>query len=192
MLLKKPTYEWYAIYTKVNGEKKIAANLKERKIECYLPLKRTLRQWSDRKKWIDEPLFRSYVFVKVSHIEFFNVLDVPGVVCYVSFGGKAQAIPQYQIENIKTFVKQEEKEVVLTRETIEKGLNAEVCVGPLKGVQGEVVQICGQCRILIRIESMGCCLYANISKDEVKFLNPVISRTKTDKGSFVSQTANMY
>jgi len=173
MILKKPTYEWYAVYTKINGEKKIQANLQEQNIECYLPLRKTLRQWSDRKKWVEEPLFRSYIFVKASHIEFFDVLSVPGVVCYVSFGGRAQPIPEFQIENVKTFVKQKEKEIILTRENIERGLKAEVLIGPMKGVQGEVVQICGQYRILIRVESMGCCLYANISKDEVKFLQPL-------------------
>ncbi len=171
MILKKPKYEWYAVYTKVNAEKKILKNLEEQKIECYLPLIKSLRQWSDRKKWIEEPLFRSYVFVKVSHVEFFDVLAIPGVFSYVSFGGRAQPIPEFQIENVRKFVKQEEKEIILTREIIEQGLKAEVLSGPLKGVQGEVVQICGQYRMLIRIESMGCCIHANISKNEVKFLN---------------------
>ena len=76
MLLNKPIYNWYAIYVKPNGEKKILKNLEEEHIECYLPIKKTLRQWSDRKKWIEEPVFRSYVFVRVSHIEFFKVLTV--------------------------------------------------------------------------------------------------------------------
>lgn len=170
MINKKPEYKWYAVYTKINAEKKIAANLDEQNITCYLPLQKSLRQWSDRKKWIEQPLFRSYVFVKVSHIEFFNVLDIPGVVCYVSFGGRAQSIPDYQIENIKTFVKQEDKQITLTRKMVKKGLQAEVVAGPLKGVKGEIIQLSGQYRIVIRVDSMGCSLYTNISKDEVKIL----------------------
>ncbi len=173
MILKKPTYNWYAVYTKVNAEKKIRKQLEEENIQCYLPLKRTLRQWSDRKKWIEEPLFRSYIFVRVSHIEFFNTLDVTGVVGYVSFGGRAQSIPEYQIENIKMFVKQAGKEISITQDRIQKGLQAEVLCGPLKGVKGEVTELFGQYRILIRVETMGCSLYTNISKEEVKIVEPL-------------------
>jgi len=171
MYLKKPTYEWYAIYTKVNQEKKIQSLLVEQNIDCYLPLTKSLKQWSDRKKWIEQPLFRCYVFVRVSNIEFFKVLHTYGVVNYVSFGGKPQTIPNLQIENIRTIIKQQEKEVVLTKEHIAKGVKVEVLHGALKGIQGEVVQIRGQSRILIRLEMMGCCLYTNISKNEIKLLN---------------------
>ncbi len=170
MKFKKPVYKWYAIYTRVNGEKKILANLKEQNIECYLPLKKSLRKWSDRVKWIEEPLFRCYVFVKVSHIEFFEVLNTPGVVRYVSFGGNPQPIPDYQIENVRIMIEQQEKEIILSHENIEKGQNAEVLFGPFKGMHGEVVKICGNYRIVIRVEALGCAVYANISRDEVKAL----------------------
>lgn len=170
MRLEKPKYAWYAIYTKVNFEKKIFQSLQEENIESYLPIRKTLRQWSDRKKWIEEPLFRCYIFVRVSYKEFFNVLSIPGVVCYVSFGGKPQCIPDYQINNVKTLVKQEKIDITVSKERLKKGNKAEVLVGPLKGLIGEIVEVSGQYRILICIESMGFCLHANISKDEVKVL----------------------
>jgi transcription antitermination factor NusG len=172
MILKKTEYAWYAIYTKVNSEKKILKNLQEANIESYLPLCKSLRQWSDRKKWIEEPLFRCYLFVRVSYKEFFNVLSIPGVVCYISFGGKPQSIPDYQINNIKTMVKQDEIDITVSKERLRKGNKAEVLVGPLKGLKGEIVEISGQYRILIRIETMGFCLHANISREEVKILEP--------------------
>jgi transcription antitermination factor NusG len=170
MNFQKPVYKWYVIYTRTNQEKRIYENLKNEKIECFLPLKKTLRQWSDRKKWIEEPLFKSYIFVNVSNKEFFNVLCVPGVICYVCFGGKAQPIPEQQIINIEKFVYQQEKEIILTRERIKKGARAEILAGPMKGVQGEIVRINNKSRILIRIESLGYCLHANISQDEIKLL----------------------
>jgi transcriptional antiterminator RfaH len=170
MILKKPIYAWYAIYTKPNAEKKILTLLEEQEIECYLPLKKSLRQWSDRKKWIEEPFFRCYLFVKVSHIEFFKVLEIPGTVKYVSFGGQPQTIPEEQIENIKIFIAQEEREIFLSRENIEKGKNVEVLIGPFKGLQGEIVKIQGNYRIVIRIETLGCNLYANIMRDEIKII----------------------
>ena len=122
------------------------------------------------KKWIEEPLFRCYIFVKVSYKEFFNALNTQGAVCYVSFGGRAQSIPEYQIENVRNFLSQCDHEVTLTYERICKGVMVEVLKGSLKGVKGEVTNIYGQTRLLIRIDSMNCSLYANISIDEVKLL----------------------
>lgn len=171
MKLGKPSYVWYAVYTRVNKEKKILSTLEELNVECYLPLTKTLKQWSDRKKWIEEPLFSCYVFVRVSNIEFFKVLHTSGVVNYVSFGGKAQSIPDKQLEGIRTFVEQDKTEVTITKESIEPGTKAEVLYGPLKGVQGEIVKFNGKFRILIRIPMMGYCLHANISKDEIRILN---------------------
>ena len=168
MILEKQNYHWYAIYTRANGEKKLFDNLQGKNIECYLPTRKVLKVWSDRKKWVDEPLFKCYIFVKVSCKEFFNVLNTPGAVCYISFGGRAQSIPESQITNIKSFLHQCDREVTLTYERIQKGVLVEVLHGSLKGVKGEVANVYGQMRLLIRIDSMNCSLYANISRDEVK------------------------
>jgi transcription antitermination factor NusG len=170
MIAENQTYHWYALYTRANGEKKLFEYLKEKNIECYLPTRKILKIWSDRKKWIEEPLFKCYIFVKVSYREFFNVLNTPGAVCYVSFGGRAQSIPEVQINNIKSFLSQCDHEVTLTYERIQKGVMVEVLAGSLKGIQGEVTNLYGQTRLVIRIDSMNCSLYANISRDEVKLL----------------------
>jgi transcriptional antiterminator RfaH len=166
----KQVYKWYVIYTRPNGEKRIFENLKEDNIQCYLPLKRLLRQWSDRKKWIEEPLFRCYLFVRVSNIEFYKVLDMPGVVRYVTFEGQAQTIPDSQMENIKKLVEQQEREVNISRSNLGKGQNVEVISGPFKGIQGEVIKIYDNYRIVIRIEALSCDVYANISKDEIELM----------------------
>ena len=170
MILDKQIYHWYAIYTRANGEKKLFDNLQEKNIECYLPTRKVLKVWSDRKKWVEEPLFKCYIFVKVSYKEFFNVLNTTGAVCYISFGGRAQSIPESQINNIRSFLYQCDHEVTLTYERIQKGAIVEVLHGSLKGIKGEVANIYGQMRLLIRIDSMNCSLYANISREEVKLL----------------------
>lgn len=170
MPLENLNYQWYAIYTRANAEKKLFDNLHEKNIECYLPMRKVMKFWSDRKKWVEMPLFRCYIFVKVSYKEFFTALNTPGVVCYVSFGGKAQSIPESQIQNIRSFLNQCDHEITVSYERIQKGVTVEVLQGSLKGIIGEVINICGQTRLLIRIDSMNCSLYANISKDEVKIL----------------------
>lgn len=170
MFLENKNYQWYAIYTRANSEKKVAEKLMQKNIECYLPTRKILKDWSDRKKRIEEPLFRCYLFVKVSYKEFFNAINIPGVVCFVTFGGKAQPIPENQIKNIRTFMNQIDHEVILTYERIQKGVTVQVESGSLQGIKGEVINIYGQSRLMIRIESMNCCLYANILKDEVRLI----------------------
>lgn len=170
MFLDKSNYQWYAIYTRANSEKKLLENLQERNIECYFPTKKVLKTWSDRKKWVDEPLFRCYLFVRVSYKEFFTALNTAGVVCYVSFGGKAQAIPDVQINNIRAFLAQSDHYITVSHERIQKGVNVEVQYGSLSGIKGEVINIFGQDRLLIRIDSMNCSIYANISREEVRML----------------------
>lgn len=170
MSLEKHNYQWYAIYTRANAERKLLEHLHEKNIESYLPSRKVLKVWSDRKKWVEEPLFRCYIFVRVSFKEFFNALNTPGAVCYVSFSGKAQAIPDKQINNIRTFLTQTDHEITLSYERIQKGMTIEVLSGSLKGIRGEVLNIFGQTRLSIRIDSMNCCLQANISRDEVKLI----------------------
>jgi len=172
-MIKKPTYVWYAVYTKTNFEKRIKKYLEQRNIECYLPVHKTLKQWSDRKKWIEEPLFKSYIFVKVSNVEFFKVLDIPGVFNYVSFGGKPQTIPSFEIENVKVFVEHGKQEVIITREKIAHGAKVRIQHGPLKGVIGEVVQMRGHSRIVVRVEALGYCLSLNVTKNMIKDLTDI-------------------
>ena len=107
---------------------------------------------------------------KPSNKEFFEVLKTSGVFWYVSFGGKAYPIPVQQIEDIKIMVAQSQNKLVLTHEKIEKGTQAEVLYGPMQGMQGEIVEIHGQYRIVIRIESLGCCLFVNIDKENLRLL----------------------
>ena len=181
MSVGKLNYQWYVVYTRVNQEKKIAQLLDEQKIEFYLPITKKLKYWCDRKKWIEEPLFKCYIFVRVSYKEFFKVADMPGVVNYVSFGKTPQSIPDTQIEDIKTIVNEREKEMVITRDRISKGINAKVNFGPLKGVQGEIVKICGHSRILIRIKAMGCCIHTNIAQDQVQVIDfETVNRNRND------------
>ena len=170
MEFQKPIYKWYAVYTKVNQEKKIFKWLKEDRIECYLPLRKVLRYWSNRKVWIEEPFFRCYLFVYVSHIEFFRVMSIPGVVRYVMFGGQAASIPDQQVDHVKRLVDQQEREIYISAVNLKKGQHAEVLFGPFKGMKGEVLRVCNNYRIIIRINTLGCNLSANISRDEIKVL----------------------
>ena len=92
---------WYAVYTRSRHEKRLMDLLSEKGIEAYVPMRKVLHQWSDRKKFVEEPIIRSYCFVKVNFKSYYEVLNTHGAVRYVWFTGKPAAIPERQINTLK-------------------------------------------------------------------------------------------
>jgi transcriptional antiterminator RfaH len=95
---------WYVIYTKSRNEKKVANLLKKNNIEAYCPVKLSERQWSDRKKKIETPLFSSYCFVRLTPNNLKEVFKVPGVVGYVYWCEKPAIVKDFEIEEIKRWL----------------------------------------------------------------------------------------
>ena len=95
---------WHALYVRSRSEKKVLSQLEEMGVEAYLPLVTKVKQWSDRRMKVQEPLFRSYVFVFSNEKEYIPILNVYGVVKFVTFERKAVIVPENQILAIKKFV----------------------------------------------------------------------------------------
>ena len=147
------TTKWYAIYTRPRFEKQVSQRLQEQGIEAYLPMIKTLRQWSDRKKMVEIPLFSSYVFVNIDRRYYDQVLQTFGVVKYISFEGKAATIPAEQISNLKIIVDSNEK-VEITWVKHNKGDKVIVNAGSLKGLKGELITEGDRKKVLVRIDSI--------------------------------------
>ncbi len=169
MARSKTEKVWYAVYTRSKAEKKAALELKHKGIDHYLPLIKTLKQWSDRKKWVEEPLFRSYVFVHIEQKEYYEVLRNPHLTRYVTFEGKAAPIPDKQIEAIKVYLG--EKEPVLLEDVeLKKGQKVEVIGGKLTGLQGELIDVKGKSRLKVRIDVIGKSIVVHIPKSKLRVL----------------------
>ena len=161
---------WYAVYTKPRSEKKLADRLKGQGIEAYLPLRRTLRQWSDRKKMVDEPLISSYVFVRIFQEHYFTVLNTPGAVKYIWFCGKPAAIPETQIDTLKLILGHE-PEIDCISAGLLKGTRVKVASGPLKQLTGELISYAGKHKVMVRIDHLEKALLLTISPH---LLEPVV------------------
>jgi transcription antitermination factor NusG len=162
-------YHWHVIYTRSRYEKKLAAIYQEKGIRCYLPIVDNYKQWSDRRKKVQEVLFKSYIFVHVSHREYYDALKVPGAVKYISFGGEAAKISDNQIDSIKNTINNK-IDFSIFQGFIEKGKRVEISDGPMKGAQGEVIFYDGKKKLLIRIEQIGYSLIVNLSSGSIKLL----------------------
>jgi transcription antitermination factor NusG len=143
---------WLALYVKPRHEKLVATKLYEKDIEHYLPLIKQRRRWSDRWKWVEEPLFRGYVFVRIPLHHKIYALETPGVVRVVQFKGDPAIIPDYQIDAIKIMLQY--PETLEISPIIHPGEEVEVVEGPFKGLRGEVVRQYGQTRFYVNIEHL--------------------------------------
>ena len=146
--------QWHVLYVKSRTEKKVFQSLSEKGIEVYLPLQQKLRQWSDRKKLVEMPLFSGYIFVNVSRSEYDNALKTDNVVCYITFEGKAAIIRNQDIESLKQILEQDKIQVELTTEDLVLGDKVEILSGPLMGLKGELVEFKGKKKVGIRIKQI--------------------------------------
>lgn len=167
-VIATPTYAWHAVYVKSRSEKKAQAELAEQNIEVFLPLHRKLRQWSDRKKWVEMPLIPGYLFVRISRKEYDFVLQSVFIVSYVRFGGTAATIPDNQIEYLKLMLKQDNLDIEMTQEKLEPGQNIEVIAGPLIGLQGKLVKIKGKDKVAVELEQLGYSALIEILAEDIR------------------------
>ena len=153
ILKRSSEQKWYAIYTHPRAEKLVRDRLVDEGVEVFLPLQKTYRQWSDRKKLIEKPLLSSYVFVKVKPVSFPKVYQTQGVVRFVSFEGQPASIPQNQIDNLRLLINSN-AEVEISSEKFDRGDNVEVISGSLVGLTGELIKIGTHNRVVVRIDRL--------------------------------------
>jgi transcription antitermination factor NusG len=160
-------YQWFALYTKARAEKKVYDDFRQKGIETYLPLRRELRQWSDRKKWVETPIIHSYIFVHIPMSDYLRVFESKGVMSYVSYKGKAVVIPDREIEAMRRTVNSNLSFNVETN-TIKKGQIITIASGPLKGITGEVLEFQGARKLYLRISHIGYTLVVNLDDSTAK------------------------
>jgi transcription antitermination factor NusG len=144
---------WYAVYTRPRAEKMVLKRIEELGIEAFLPLQKTLRQWSDRKKVVEKPLLTSYLFVHTKPKCFPAVYKVYGFVRLVSFEGQPVTIPAQQIDNLKLIVNSDTP-VEVTGELPEQGDTVEVTTGSLAGLKGELIGKGRKKKVVVRLDKL--------------------------------------
>jgi len=151
--IKESEDKWYAVYTRPRAEKLVYDRLLEEKIETFLPIQRTYRMWSDRKKLVEKPLISSYIFVNTRKLYFPKVYKIPGVVKFVSFEGSPVSIPQNQIDILRLLI-DSNAHIEVSSEQFSKGDNVEVTSGSLAGLTGELIKIGTRSRVVVRIDKL--------------------------------------
>ena len=150
----KEIKNWFAIYTKPRWEKKVDSILLRKGIESWCPVQKVERKWSDRRKIIDDPVFKSYVFVRITGEERLSVLQTEGVLNFVHFLGKPAVIKDEEVANVKLYLL--EKDVKISVESLRAfAENDKVIIrqGVFMDNTGTVLKA-GTRKIYVRLESL--------------------------------------
>jgi transcription termination/antitermination protein NusG len=160
--------KWYALYTRSRFEKKMLSELTDRRIEVFLPMREILSRWKDRKKRIWIPLFPGYIFI--NHVDTpenrFRILNVPGAVRFVGFQGRANPIPEEQIQYVRRFL--EASIAIDPYPYMQVGSQVEVIAGPLKGIRGILVEKRGRFRFVIQVDLIRQAVSVEIDSSDVR------------------------
>jgi transcription antitermination factor NusG len=160
--------KWYALYTKPRWEKKVHQVLESRGIESYCPLNKVMRKWSDRMKTVEEPLFKSYVFVHIKTEDLPKVRMVNGVLNFVYWLGTPAVIKQAEINSIRRFLNEYEQVMVEPIEIL-TSQRIVVTAGVFMSSEGKVVGV-GKKKIQVVLDSIGFKLVTYIDKEKVRVL----------------------
>lgn len=163
-----PEKNWYAIYTKPRWEKKAAELLTKKKIESYCPLNKVVKTWSDRKKTILEPLFKSYVFIYTTEKEHGHIRQTDGVLNFVYWLGKPAVIKSGEIEAIRNFLT-EYQNVQLEHLDVNIYDTVKIKCGPLMEQEGDVLEVKNK-SVRVYLPSMGYALIAEVEKCNVEII----------------------
>ena len=159
------TKKWLAVYTRPRWEKKVNLLLQEKGTESYCPLNKIKRKWSDRVKVVEEPLFKSYVFVKVSDEDKTIVRMTPGVINFVYWDGKPAIIKEKEIANIRRFLDEYEN-VEVQSMNFEVDQRVKIATGLLMDQEGKVLALRNK-TVKIAIDSLGYVLVAYIDRSKL-------------------------
>jgi transcriptional antiterminator RfaH len=180
MQQKSNKTHWYLLYTNPRAEKKAALELQKKGYEVFLPLQKTLKTWSDRKKWVEEPLFKSYLFIETELEANYNtILNTSGIVKFISFQSHPAIVDPREINLVR----------LLLGENIQLGQSnpsdiylpsddVTIVAGPLIGTQGKLISTRTGERVLIELQTMEQNLLVtlplnNLKKISISFLQAV-------------------
>jgi transcription antitermination factor NusG len=157
---------WTAFYTKPRNEKKAFDRLLSKGFEVYCPTRTVLKQWSDRKKKVTEPIFNSYLFAKVDEVQRLEILHDTGIVSNVRWLSQPARIREDEISQIRSFLEDYPLAEAISRD-FSIGDKIDIDSGVLSGQSGIIRQVRGG-RVVLSISSLGLEIRAEISLNHLK------------------------
>ena len=141
---------WYAVHTSPRHEKRVREHLEHRRVECFLPLFRTVHRWKNGSKaQVELPLFPGYLFVNIARSERVQVLDVPGVLAFVGTKSQPAQLPDAEIETLRSGLHLQKFEPYTN---LVVGQKVRITAGSLAGLTGVLVRSAKGFRIVLTVD----------------------------------------
>jgi len=156
---------WLVVCTKSRAEKKVSEKIESLGFESYCPMLRIRKKWSDRWKWVEEPLIRGYVFVKTDHIRQNEVLQLPSVIAYLKWLSKPAVVLENEILQLKKLLGESWHEDLII-EQYKEGDQLLITSGILAGKEATLIKQSGKKLILV-LKELGLQVSLNVSSNEV-------------------------
>ncbi|MEG2790449.1 MAG: UpxY family transcription antiterminator [Odoribacter sp.] len=159
-MMEEQEKHWHAVFTASRAEKKVRERLREEGVECFLPVQTVVRQWTYRKSRVEVPVIAGMIFVRVTKVERVKVLETKGVVMFLRLRGEngPAVIPDKQMREFRFLLDFSEEAVEVTNEKVAVGDLVIVVKGALKGLEGELVRLGGDTKVVVRMEMLGCAM----------------------------------
>lgn len=154
--------QWVAVYTHPRAEKKVAEYLEKHGYECYLPLRRELHKWSDRRQWVETPLLKSYVFARITERQVSLVQSMPGVAFLVRFAGKVAVVRDEEITMMKLMIASEKELFVKGLEQLRRGRKVRINSGYMEGWEGVLVSDCEEGNFAVEIKGISMAIVMQV------------------------------
>ena len=157
---------WYTAYTNPRHEKQVAVQIDRKCIECFVPLYRSVRRWKDRRKELELPLFPGYVFVRMALRDRLQVLQLPGVVRFVSFRGKPAPLPTFEIEALRNGLAG--KALAEPHPYLKVGHRVRIHSGPMAGMEGVLVRRKDKFRVVLSIHLIQRSIATEVDETDIE------------------------
>ena len=147
---------WYAFYTRARHEQRVDLRLRHLGFDTFLPKILVQRQWRDRKKMIEWPLFPGYIFVRGTPYDVRKIVATAGVVSVVRTNGEATPVSVRELENVRRLIEALlASGTVAERVPLQPGTLVRVSDGPFKGVEGLIVEQRNRRRFVVQLTAIG-------------------------------------
>ncbi len=155
--------KWLVFYTKSRWEKRVQENLNRAGFKVFLPTQVVYRQWSDRKKKVELPLFSSYIFVREHESQIQEIVKIPGVSWNIRHNGKPAVLRDSEFEMINRFIQSGYFLEAQAIDDLEVGDEVEVIDGPLRGAAGMLTAE-DESKFAVLLDSLGHGIKVKIDK----------------------------
>ncbi|MBQ7349575.1 MAG: UpxY family transcription antiterminator [Bacteroides sp.] len=155
---KNETRKWYAAYVRLFHERKTSEKLAAMGIESYVPVREEIHQWSQRKKKVQRVLIPQMIFIRGTEKERLEALTLASISHYMVLRGEHRpaVIPDQQMERFKFMVDYSEETIEMMNSPLEPGQKIQVIKGPLAGLEGELIELEGKSKVIVRLDMLGC------------------------------------